>query len=47
MTTKSKTEQRKKLKRYDIPGHAHELTFSCSHVEHGLKARATQKGFVF
>jgi len=45
MTTKSKTEQRKKLKRYDIPGHAHE--FSCSHVEHGLKARATQKGFVF
>jgi len=25
------TKPRKKLKRYDIPGHAHELTFSCYH----------------
>ena len=25
------TKPRKKLKRYDTPGHAHELTFSCYH----------------
>ncbi len=37
MTTPTKTEQRKKLKRYDIPGHAHELTFSCYHRFHYLK----------
>ena len=36
MTTHSNTEQRKKLKRYDIPGHAHELTFSCYHRFHYL-----------
>ncbi len=27
MTIHPNSEQRKKLKRYDIPGHAHELTF--------------------
>jgi len=37
METQQKTEQRKKLKRYDIPGHAHELTFSCYHRFHYLK----------
>ncbi len=31
MTIHPNSEQRKKLKRYDIPGHAHELTFSCYH----------------
>ncbi len=31
MTIHHNSEQRKKLKRYDIPGHAHELTFSCYH----------------
>ncbi len=36
MTTHPNTEQRKKLKRYDIPGHAHELTFSCYHRFHYL-----------
>ena len=37
MTTQTKTDQRKKLKRYDIPGHAHELTFSCYHRFHYMK----------
>ncbi len=36
MTTHPNTEQRKKLKRYDIPGHAHELTFSCYQRFHYL-----------
>ena len=29
MATKNTEKQRKKLKRYDLPGHAHELIFSC------------------
>jgi hypothetical protein len=36
MTTHPNTEQRKKLERYDIPGHAHELTFPCYHRFHYL-----------
>ncbi len=36
MTIHPNSEQRKKLKRYDIPGHAHELTFSCYHRFHYL-----------
>ena len=36
MTTHPNTEQRKKLKRYDIPGSAHELPFSCYHRFHYL-----------
>ena len=36
MTIHPNSEQRKKLKRYDIPGHAHELTFSCYHRLHYL-----------
>ena len=36
MTIHPNSEQRKKLKRYDIPGHAHELTFSCYHRVHYL-----------
>ena len=36
METQPKKEERKKLKRYDIPGHAHELTFSCYHRFHYL-----------
>ena len=35
MTIHPNSEQRKKLKRYDIPGHAHE-TFSCYHRFHYL-----------
>ncbi len=31
MTARPYTEQRKKLRRYDIPDHAHELTFSWYH----------------
>lgn len=46
MTTHPKTEQRKKLKRYDIPGHAHELTFSCYHRFHYLKEPACCSIFV-
>lgn len=37
MTTHPNKQQRKKLKRYDIPGHAHELTFSCYHRYKYLK----------
>ncbi len=37
MTTHPETEQRKKLKRYDILGHGHELTFSCYHRFQYLK----------
>lgn len=29
--SENNTKPRKKLKRYDAPGHAHELTFSCYH----------------
>jgi hypothetical protein len=36
MTTHPNTEQSKKLERYDIPGHAHELTFPCYHRFHYL-----------
>jgi len=31
---------RKKMKHYDIPGHAHELTFSCYHQLDYLKDSA-------
>ena len=41
-----KTEQRKKLKRYDIPGHAHELTFSCYHRFHYLKDHIVCRLFI-
>ncbi|MCH8955769.1 transposase [candidate division KSB1 bacterium] len=32
----SQFRTKEKLKRYDIPGHAHELTFSCYHRFHYL-----------
>jgi len=37
---------RKKLKHYDIPGHAHELTFSCYHQLNYLKDPACCKIFM-
>ena len=46
MTTQPKTEHRKKLKRYDIPGHAHELTFSCYHRFHYLKGHVVCALFI-
>ncbi|MCH8021175.1 transposase [candidate division KSB1 bacterium] len=46
METPPKTEQRKKLKRYDIPGHAHELTFSCYHRFHYLKDHIVCRLFI-
>ena len=41
-----KTGQRKKLKRYDIPGPAHELTYSCYHRFHYLKEPVCRSIFV-
>jgi putative transposase len=38
MSNQNTTEHRKKLQRFDIPGHAHELTFSCYHQRPYLKA---------
>ena len=46
MEAPPKTEQRKKLKRYDIPGHAHELTFSCYHRFQYLKDNIVCRLFI-
>ena len=39
MTIHPNSEQRKKLKRYDIPGHAHELTFFPAIIVFSLSER--------